>query len=83
MSSAPAQVRNVSDTACGPRISAQRSRGAPNALFRDPYAEKLGARRGGEMAGALPQGLIHAWAWVARTYLFDEFLQKKLRMGRT
>src|SRR3981189_89033 len=81
MSSAPAQVRNVSDTALwAAHFRAEESR-RPDALFRDPYAEKLGARRGGEMAGALPQGLSHAWAWVARTYLFDQLLQKEIAEG--
>ncbi len=81
MSNVPAQVRNVSDTALwAAHFSAEESR-RPDALFRDPYAEKLGARRGGEMASALPQGLSHAWAWVARTYLFDQLLQKEIADG--
>jgi methyltransferase (TIGR00027 family) len=81
MSSAPAQVRNVSDTALwAAHFRAEETR-RPDALFRDPYAEKLGAQRGGEMAGALPQGLSHAWAWVARTYLFDQLLQKEIADG--
>jgi len=81
MSGAPAQVRNVSDTALwAAHFRAEESR-RPDALFRDPYAEKLGARRGGEMASALPQGLSHAWAWVARTYLFDQLLQKEIADG--
>ncbi len=81
MSSDPAQVRNVSDTALwAAHFRAEESR-RPDALFHDPYAEKLGAARGGEMAGALPQGLSHSWAWVARTYLFDQILQKEIAEG--
>jgi methyltransferase (TIGR00027 family) len=81
MSSVPAQVRNISDTALwAAHFRAEESR-RPDALFRDPYAEKLGARRGGEMARTLPQGLSHAWAWVARTYLFDQMLQKEIAEG--
>jgi methyltransferase (TIGR00027 family) len=81
MSSSPAQVRNVSDTALwAAHFRAEESR-RPDALFRDPYAEKLGAQRGGEMARTLPQGLSHAWAWVARTYLFDQILQKEIADG--
>ena len=81
MSSSPAQVRNVSDTALwAAHFRAEESR-RPDALFRDPYAEKLGAQRGGEMARTLPQGLSHAWAWVARTYLFDQILQKEIAEG--
>jgi methyltransferase (TIGR00027 family) len=81
MGNAPAQVRNVSDTALwAAHFRAEESR-RPDALFHDPYAEKLGARRGGEMARTLPQGLSHAWAWVARTYLFDQMLQKEIADG--
>ncbi len=81
MSSTPAQVRNVSDTALwAAHFRAEESR-RPDALFHDPYAEKLGAQRGGEMARTLPQGLSHAWAWVARTYLFDQMLQKEIAEG--
>ena len=81
MNNGPAQVRNVSDTALwAAHFRAEESR-RPDALFRDPYAEKLGAQRGGEMARTLPQGLSHAWAWVARTYLFDQMLQKEIADG--
>lgn len=81
MSSSPAQVRNVSDTALwAAHFRAEESR-RPDALFRDPFAEKLGAQRGGEMARTLPQGLSHAWAWVARTYLFDQMLLKEIAEG--
>lgn len=81
MGSSPAEVRNVSDTALwAAHFRAEESR-RPDALFRDPFAEKLGAQRGGEMARTLPQGLSHAWAWVARTYLFDQMLLKEIAEG--
>jgi len=75
------EVRNVSDTALwAAHFRAEESK-RPDALFRDPYAEKLGAARGAEMAKKLPQGLNYAWAWVARTYLFDQFLEKEIADG--
>lgn len=81
MSSVPAVVRNISDTALwAAYFRAEESR-RPDALFRDPYAEKLGARQGAEMARTLPEGENHAWAWVARTYLFDQMLQKEIADG--
>jgi methyltransferase (TIGR00027 family) len=77
----PATVRNISDTALwAAHFRAEESR-RPDALFRDPYAEKLGAARGTEIAGNLPEGLKHAWAWVTRTYLFDQFLQQEIADG--
>ncbi|HKM68429.1 MAG TPA: SAM-dependent methyltransferase [Candidatus Acidoferrum sp.] len=81
MSSAPAVVRHISDTAWWAAYFRAAESRRPDAMFRDPYAEKLGAREGAEMARTLPEGENHAWAWVARTYLFDEMLQKEIADG--
>jgi len=81
MGEAPAEVRHISDTALwAAHFRAEETR-RPDAMFRDPYAEKLGAARGGEMARNLPAGEDNAWAWVARTYLFDQFLQQEIADG--
>ena len=81
MAGAPTVVRNISDTALwAAHFRAQETR-RPDALFRDPYAEKLGAQKGAEIARTLPEGQSHAWAWVARTYLFDQILQKEIAEG--
>ena len=78
--SSPA-VRNISDTArwvaCFRALETQR----PDALFRDPYAERLAGERGFEIANSLPGGSKNEWAWVARTYLFDQFLLREVREG--
>jgi len=81
MSGAPAVVRNISDTALwAAHFRAEESK-RPDAIFCDPYAEKLGAQQGKEIARTLPEGQSHAWAWVARTYLFDQMLQKEIAEG--
>jgi methyltransferase (TIGR00027 family) len=81
VAAAPTTVRNISDTALwAAHFRAQESR-RPDALFRDPYAEKLGAERGTEIARTLPEGEKHAWAWVTRTYLFDEMIRKEIAEG--
>jgi len=81
MAGAPVTVRNISDTALwAAHFRAQETR-RPDALFRDPYAEKLGAQQGAEIARTLPEGQSHAWAWAARTYLFDQILQKEIAEG--
>ena len=81
MTETSASVRNISDTALwAAHFRAEESR-RPDALFRDPYAEKLGAAQGLEMARKLPHGESHAWAWVARTYLFDQMLQQEIAEG--
>ena len=55
-------VRNISDTArwvaCFRALETQR----PDALFRDPYAERLAGERGFEIANSLPGGSKNEWA---------------------
>ena len=81
MAAVPATVRNISDTALwAAYFRAQESR-RPDALFRDPYAEKLGGQRGAEIARTLPEGEKHAWAWATRTYLFDQMVRKEIAEG--
>jgi methyltransferase (TIGR00027 family) len=77
----PAVVRNVSDTALWAAYFRAEETRRQDALFRDPYAEKLGAARGAEIARNLPDGQNYAWAWVMRTYLFDQFLEQEIAAG--
>jgi len=50
-------------------------------MFRDPYAERLAGALGFKIANTLPDGNKHEWAWVARTYLFDQFLSRAIQEG--
>ena len=34
-----------------------------------------------EIARTLPEGEKHAWAWVTRTYLFDQIIRKEIAEG--
>lgn len=81
MAGVPTMVRNISDTALWAAYFRAQETRRPDAMFRDPYAEKLGAQQGAEIARTLPEGQSHAWAWVARTYLFDQILQKEIAEG--
>jgi methyltransferase (TIGR00027 family) len=74
-------VRGVSDTARWVAyFRAQETRRA-DALFRDPFAERLAGERGFHLANTLADGNKHEWAWVARTYLFDQFLSGAIQDG--
>jgi methyltransferase (TIGR00027 family) len=78
-------LRSVSDTARWVAhfraLEAQRL----DALFRDPYAERLAGERGFQIAKMLAQGteqgIAYGWAWVARTCQFDSFVTRLLRDG--
>src|SRR5580698_1362598 len=74
-------VRNISDTARWVAYFRARETERPDALFRDPYAERLSGDRGFHIANTLPEGNKHEWAWVARTYLFDKFLSAEIQKG--
>src|SRR5438445_1735868 len=78
---AQAVVRNISDTARWAAVFRARETERADALFRDPYAERLAGKMGVEIANTLPEGNSHAWAWVARTYLFDQFITQEMRQG--
>jgi methyltransferase (TIGR00027 family) len=74
-------VRNISDTARWAAVFRARETERPDALFRDPLAERLAGKLGVDIANSLPEGNSHAWAWVARTYLFDQFIERELQQG--
>ena len=74
-------VRNISDTARWVAYFRALETRRPDALFRDPYAERLAGDLGFHIANTLPEGNKHEWAWVARTYLFDKFLAAEIQKG--
>jgi methyltransferase (TIGR00027 family) len=76
-------VRNVSDTARWVAYFRALETRRPDALFRDPYAERLAGEHGFRIANTLADGNKHEWAWVARTYLFDQFLAREIQQGAT
>jgi methyltransferase (TIGR00027 family) len=74
-------VRNISDTARWAAVFRARETERPDPMFRDPYAQRLAGKLGVDIANTLPEGNKHAWAWVARTYLFDQFITQELQQG--
>ena len=81
MDKANTSVRNISDTARWVAYFRARENERPDALFRDPFATRLAGERGFQIANTLPQGNKHEWAWVARTYLFDQFVSREIQEG--
>ena len=83
MSDDSSLVRSVSDTARWVAYFRARETQRADALFRDPYAERLAGEHGFQIANTLADGNKHEWAWVARTYLFDQFLAREIKEGAT
>lgn len=77
----PIVVRNISDTARWAAVFRARETERPDAIFRDGYAARLAGTLGVDIANTLPEGNSHAWAWVARTYLFDQFIEREIEQG--
>jgi methyltransferase (TIGR00027 family) len=81
MTEAKSTVRNVADTARWVAYFRALETQRPDALFRDPYAERLAGELGFQIANTLPDGNKHEWAWMARTYLFDQFIAGEVHGG--
>lgn len=74
-------VRNIADTARWVAYFRAQETRRVDALFCDPYAERLAGKRGFQIANSLRNGSKHEWAWVARVYLFDEFVTRAVQDG--
>jgi methyltransferase (TIGR00027 family) len=77
----PSVVRGVADTALWVASFRALETRRSDALFRDPFAEHLAGERGFEIANNLREGNAQEWVWVARTYLCDQFLSRKIAEG--
>src|SRR6185369_3245914 len=74
-------IRNISDSARWAAVFRARESERPDALFRDPLARRLAGARGEEIATQMPHGGSHAWSWVTRTVLFDQFIANAVGQG--
>jgi len=71
-------VRHVSDTARWVAWFRAEETRRKDALFRDPYAERLAGERGRGLARRMHRG---DWAFVARTVVVDEMIRSRLDAG--
>jgi len=74
-------IRNISETALWVAVYRARETDRPDAAFRDPFARRLAGPRGEEIARSFPFSDKAAWAWVARTVLFDQLIEEQVRAG--
>lgn len=72
-------IENVSDTARWIAIYRAMESERPDAIFRDPYARRLGGARGEEILRKLPKGRESSWALIVRTKLFDEMVLERVQ----
>lgn len=74
-------IRNISDTARWVAIYRAQESERPDAVFNDPFARRLAGERGQQIANALEFTTKNSWSFVARTFLFDEFILAHIGQG--
>ena len=74
-------IRNISDTARWVASYRAAETARPDAVFHDPYAEKLAGERGKQIAAAMPYQEKNSWPFVARTVLFDAVITEQIAAG--
>jgi methyltransferase (TIGR00027 family) len=74
-------IRSIADTARWAAVFRARETERPDALFRDHLAGRLAGELGQRIADEVPGGTSHSWAWVLRTYLFDQFISEQVEHG--
>jgi methyltransferase (TIGR00027 family) len=67
-------IENVSDTARWVAVYRAMETKRPDAIFRDPFAERLAGERGQEIVDSMKRGRASAWAMIVRTAVFDEII---------
>ncbi|MES1245691.1 MAG: class I SAM-dependent methyltransferase [Acidobacteriota bacterium] len=72
-------IENISDTARWVAVYRAMETARPDAIFRDPFADRLAGPRGRQILDAMPQGKAYAWPMIVRTALFDEILLDAVR----
>lgn len=81
MTSEADDLRNISDTALWVAIYRAVESERPDALFHDPFARRLAGGRGERIAETMAFANRHAWSFVARTVVFDRFIEDSLARG--
>jgi methyltransferase (TIGR00027 family) len=74
-------IRNISDTARWVAIFRAEESERADAIFHDPFARKLAGERGEQIANAITFTKQNSWSFVARTYLFDEYVKQHVELG--
>ena len=74
-------IRDISDTTRWVAVYRARETERPDAVFTDPFARRLAGDRGEQIANAVPFGDQNAWAFIARTYVFDRLVEQAVAGG--
>jgi methyltransferase (TIGR00027 family) len=67
-------IDNISDTARWVAAYRALETARPDAIFRDPFADRLAGERGYQILEEMPSGRAFAWPMIVRTAIFDEIV---------
>ena len=71
-------IENVSDTALWVAVYRAMETARPDAIFKDPYAERLAGDKGRKIVDEMKQGRSMAWAMIVRTAVMDEMIMDRI-----
>jgi methyltransferase (TIGR00027 family) len=74
-------IRNVSDTARWVAVYRADESRRRDALFRDPWADRLAGERGREIVATVPGGRSWGWPMVVRTKVMDDLIEREVAAG--
>lgn len=75
-------IENISDTARWVAVYRAMETARPDAIFRDPFADRLAGQRGREILDEMPRGRASAWPMIVRTAVFDEIILDAVQNGK-
>jgi len=71
-------ITHVSDTARWVAMYRAMETKRPDAIFRDPYAERLGGPQGQAIVDHMKNARQMAWAMIVRTAVFDQVIRERV-----
>jgi len=74
-------IFHVSDTARWVAVYRAWETARPDALFRDPLADRLAGERGRAIAAATPRAAVTGWSAITRTRLIDDLVLDSIAHG--
>ena len=74
-------VADVSDTARWVAMYRAQESARPDALFRDPLADRLAGEQGRAIVASLPRRIRNGWWLVARTKIIDDLIASAITQG--
>jgi methyltransferase (TIGR00027 family) len=72
-------ITHISDTARWVAYYRAMETARPDAIFKDPFAERLAGPEGKTIVKEMKQGKQMAWAMIVRTAVFDELIMNAIR----